>query len=1129
MVIIEKKKGKTFAFFSLIIFIFVLVGMMGFVSANCEKNCVAASANTVSGTPLAGDFDGDDKSDLIIYNAGTWTAYLSDDGYKSKGMIMGGAAYTPYTADFNGDDKTDMLVYNKATGDIKFALSPSWAITPASIGPGWTLVLADYDGDQKADIMGYDETSGNWAYILSKESFTPVHTFGPWGGPGWKPVQVDYEKQRNGDIFLYNSQSGQFKALIRSNNYAESSGTLQSGSGWKPILADYDGDTKTDLLVYQDVLVYPDVPMGIQAYYAMSRENYKIEYGGLNVDGTSGWTVVSGNWDSTPRSDLLVYKNGVWWASVCDYVISSCPTCGVDDGCGVKCTTGACTSPNVCGGGGTSGVCGCDIKTCADYPGKCGSLSNGCGGTIECGLTNCGSGQVCKTSDKTCCTVSTYDPALNTFCGSKSVLTNCGINVTKNGTLVCQHTDPFIDGQYICDTREGTNKGNCVQAYLWYRDCDGDKFGNPLVYEPQPITGMTDCSHTRVRAPNNTDCDDSNSNINPNKIDTCNNIDDNCNNNSGAWDNNSTTGIDEEGCITSVGWTNLLGVGIIGTYINNTVLMGIGGTNLNVNNLNYKISGPQSFSSTFTRIAQLPFSDSYFWAASKSGDPFNFNASIIKGSVFISSKLSTGLRVNNTPNNALPVAIITAPITELNVKNATNINFNQASYDEDDLLKITWDFGDGTKKIITNYVNNPALIGNPSYNTSANVTHTYSSSGKYAVRLTAEEMTRGQSSESVIFINVFNLGINVIPIISSPENETKIEKKAIFFNASKSFVVDCSSTDLGHDIDISGLSIYCKYVHRPGAIPPISGYKIEMNWIINGDVSPILKSGNYSDVASFWQEFASNGDHNVSLIMKYIDGSVSSQGKANKNFNVETLWNCYQEGSSAYWWDNQHNKVTTNCSFKQSELGYSCCPVNKQCFPDGSCRNYASYCFQLNKTSCDLFVDSVPEKSINQALCSIKQRYNEGNLYCSNMTNCFCKWNSSSNICEEGVNSVKLCWTGNGTIEDDMTRGQCLWSTTEITDNCNNSLNNMITKKKASWVNSIISKPDWCEDIEKSYQCVVTEKLPFFDKIGVITAIILIISAYIYVLRRQKRIIRSIEKKINPKKTSRHEKKKSKR
>ena len=70
--------------------------------------------------------------------------------------------------------------------------------------------------------------------------------------------------------------------------------------------------------------------------------------------------------------------------------------CG-PDGCGGSC--GSCTAPNTCGGSGTPGVCGCtpqsDATTCA---GKCGSVLNNCGQTVDCTplCTGCCTGEICQ-------------------------------------------------------------------------------------------------------------------------------------------------------------------------------------------------------------------------------------------------------------------------------------------------------------------------------------------------------------------------------------------------------------------------------------------------------------------------------------------------------------------------------------------------------------------------------------------------------------------------------------------------------------------------------------------------------------------------------------------------------------
>jgi hypothetical protein len=69
--------------------------------------------------------------------------------------------------------------------------------------------------------------------------------------------------------------------------------------------------------------------------------------------------------------------------------------CGtISDGCGGTLNCGTCSSPQSCGGGGSVNVCGCTPMTCASQGFGCGSVPNGCGGTLNCGT--CPSGQVCN-------------------------------------------------------------------------------------------------------------------------------------------------------------------------------------------------------------------------------------------------------------------------------------------------------------------------------------------------------------------------------------------------------------------------------------------------------------------------------------------------------------------------------------------------------------------------------------------------------------------------------------------------------------------------------------------------------------------------------------------------------------
>ncbi len=70
-------------------------------------------------------------------------------------------------------------------------------------------------------------------------------------------------------------------------------------------------------------------------------------------------------------------------------VACSGKNCGsVSDGCGGTINCGSCVSPNTCGGGGAANVCGCTPTETANNCSNsrvCGSIDNGCGTQVNCG------------------------------------------------------------------------------------------------------------------------------------------------------------------------------------------------------------------------------------------------------------------------------------------------------------------------------------------------------------------------------------------------------------------------------------------------------------------------------------------------------------------------------------------------------------------------------------------------------------------------------------------------------------------------------------------------------------------------------------------------------------------------
>lgn len=91
---------------------------------------------------------------------------------------------------------------------------------------------------------------------------------------------------------------------------------------------------------------------------------------------------------------------------------------------------------------------------------------------------------------------------------------NCSL-CRPGGTEVCDGKDNDCDGQ----TDEG---GVCDTTSVWYRDSDGDGYGDPFqsTQAIQQPPGFVN---------NDLDCNDSDVNVNPSTSEVCNGIDDNCN------------------------------------------------------------------------------------------------------------------------------------------------------------------------------------------------------------------------------------------------------------------------------------------------------------------------------------------------------------------------------------------------------------------------------------------------------------------------------------------------------------------------------------------------------------------------------------------------------------------------
>ena len=125
----------------------------------------------VAAIPVAGDYDGDGRTDPAVYqpSTGEWIILQSSTDYTtSVTIIIGLSTDIPVPADYDGDGITDAAVFQPSTGRwiVQQSSHPSGAVVVATLGNKADIpVAADYDGDGKADLAVFH--SGGWLILHS--------------------------------------------------------------------------------------------------------------------------------------------------------------------------------------------------------------------------------------------------------------------------------------------------------------------------------------------------------------------------------------------------------------------------------------------------------------------------------------------------------------------------------------------------------------------------------------------------------------------------------------------------------------------------------------------------------------------------------------------------------------------------------------------------------------------------------------------------------------------------------------------------------------------------------------------------------------------------------------------------
>lgn len=177
--------------------------------------------------PIAGDWDGDGRTTIGVYDPRTSTFFLNNDNMGGQVSIVlrfgpPDAGWLPIAGDWDGNGRDSVGLYDPATGTFHLRQSTSsdsreWTIQFGAPATGLLPLAGDWEGTGRTSVGMYDPATAMFSLRRADGSLVGggPFLFGPLRS---NPISGDWADVGRETVGVFDPAKGQF--LVRNSNSA---------------------------------------------------------------------------------------------------------------------------------------------------------------------------------------------------------------------------------------------------------------------------------------------------------------------------------------------------------------------------------------------------------------------------------------------------------------------------------------------------------------------------------------------------------------------------------------------------------------------------------------------------------------------------------------------------------------------------------------------------------------------------------------------------------------------------------------------------------------------------------------------------------------------------------------------